>query len=89
MANHGLPTGETRPRPTVEDTSRRGAPRVGLPPSLKVIGKYLIPPLLTAFVGWTEVKAREAEQFALLDNYREYILEVEGQPTCACPEEEQ
>ncbi len=52
-----------------------------------ILLKTLLPVALTAFAGYVESQAKKADLFALLENYREYILEVEGRE-CACPEEE-
>lgn len=48
--------------------------------------KTVLPVVLTASVGYIEAQANKAELFSLLENYREYILEVEGQE-CSCPKE--
>ena len=67
---------------------KASAPR---PRSLWIIDlflKTLLPVALTAFAGYVEAQAKKAELFDLLSNYREYILEVEGQE-CPCPLEEE
>lgn len=91
MENPIHPTGGTPHRLTAEDPTRPTAPTPQLPPYLKgpveFLLKTLLPVVLTASVGYFEAQAKKAELFDLLENYREYILEVEGQIP-PCPEEE-
>ena len=97
MDNHILRTRVTQLRAIVAVTGRRTARM--LQPYLKGTGSFLLPFILrtllpvaiTAFAGYVEAQAKKEDLFSLLENYREYILEVEGRgeiPPSPCPMEE-
>jgi len=92
-------TRATQLRATVAGIGRRIARM--LRPYSKVIGKALKRPLLSFFLrtllpvaltscaGYVETQAKKDQLFRLLENYREYIIEVEGQsPPCPPMEED-